>query len=181
MPSFQGHLELFSRCTCTRTCGKVFLMHFFALQVPPRPSHDTVTRILKDLGFSSRRAVKRPLLTARHRRLRKEFAAKFSRWGPQKWRDIIFTDEKIFRVRPGGLVRCWKQVSDKKFAAKYVIPQVQRPEGVMVWAGMNGLGQIKLMRCPPKVKSADYQTILGQVKSFISPRYDYKHFWAHIN
>lgn len=136
------------------------------------PSHDTVNRVLKAQGFVSRRAVKRPLLTLRHRRLRRIFARTFGQWGADKWRDIVFSDEKIFRLRPGGLVRYWKQVSDKKFLAKYVVPQVQKAEGVMVWAGMNGKGEIIVKRCPPKVKSADYVTILESVKSFIRPRFD---------
>ena len=135
------------------------------------PSHDTVERILKKNGFVNRRAIKRPLLSARHRRLRNAFARKFHSWGKQRWRDVIFSDEKVFRVRPGGIVRCWRQVSDKKIIAKYVVPQVQKPEGVMVFAAMNGRGDVVIRRCPPKVKSDDYTEVLRQVKKFINPRF----------
>lgn len=163
----------------SRPPGAVFQVCFIQLkpstfrdtfQVPPRPQKDTVRRILAQAGFVSRRAVKRPLLSMSHRRLRRAFAANYFRWGPKSWKKIIFSDEKIFRVRPGGQVRCWKQVSDRKFLAKYVQPTVQKPEGVMVWAAMNGKGDILLRRCPAKLNSAGYQTILTGAMTFIRPR-----------
>ena len=122
------------------------------IQVPYRPSHDTVRRVLKSFGFVSRRAVKRPLLTMRHKAIRREFAAKFLRWTPEAWKNIIFSDEKIFRVRPGGLVRHWKATTVGKYSPQYVLPQVQRAEGLMVWAAMNGRGDIVLRRFRPRSK-----------------------------
>ena len=148
----------------------LYIKFFNIFQVPPRPSRATVSRILARQGFVSRRAVKRPLLTMRHRKLRREFAKKVGRWSADQWKKIIFSDEKIFRVRPGGQIRCWKQKTDKKFVAKYVIPTVQKPEGVMIWAAMNGAGRIVLERCPPKVNSSAYQAILQTHKRFIQPR-----------
>ena len=124
--------------------------------------------MLKGFGFVSRRAVKRPLLTVQHKQVRREFAAKFWRWSAQSWKYIIFSDEKIFRVRPGGLVRYWKASSVSKFSPRYVLPQVQKAEGLMVWAAMNGNGQICLGRCPPKVKAVDYQALpLGRAPGSI--------------
>ena len=116
----------------------------------------------------------------RHRTLRRQFAAKFLCWPKEKWRNIIFSDEKIFKVRPGGKVKYWKQINQSKFAAKYVIPQVQKAEGVMIWAAMNGKGNIVVKRCPPKVKSQDYQDILGQAATFIRPRQPSTHPETHF-
>jgi hypothetical protein len=48
---------------------------------------------------------------------------------------------------------------------------VQKPQGLMVWAAINGKGDLILKRCPPKVKAKDYQDILASAKRFISPRY----------
>ena len=139
-------------------------------QRPVKPHRRTIARILASLGFVSRRAIKRPLLTLRHRRLRNEFAKKFLRWDVNKWQKVIFSDEKIFRCRPGAQIRCWRQVTEKKFLPNYVVPTTQKPQGVMVWAAMNGKGKLVVHRCPPKVKSGDYQAILGQYKRFICPR-----------
>ena len=41
----------------------------------------------------------------------------------------------------------------------------------MVWAAINGRGDLILKRCPPKVKSADYQDILQKAIRFVKPRY----------
>lgn len=87
------------------------------------------------------------------------------------WQNVIFSDEKIFRCRPGGQIRFWRQKNESKYVAKYVVPQVQKAEGVMVWAAMNGAGKIELKRYPAKVKSGDYQAILASAKAFIRPRY----------
>ncbi len=43
----------------------------------------------------------------------------------------------------------------QKIAAQYVIPTVQKPEGVMVWAAMDVTGKIVLRRYPPKVNSIE--------------------------
>jgi hypothetical protein len=49
--------------------------------------------------------------------------------------------------------------------------RLQKPQGLMVWAAINGRGQLILKRCPPKVKARDYQNILKSAKLFIKPRY----------
>lgn len=49
------------------------------------------------------RAVNKPMLNRAHQRQRVEFARKFLRFN---WAKTIFSDEKIFRVRPGSKVRC---------------------------------------------------------------------------
>ena len=54
---------------------------------------------------------------------------------------------------------------------RYVATAVQKPQGLMVWAAMNGRGELVLRRCPPKMKALDYQTILGSALSFIRRRY----------
>ena len=61
-------------------------------------------------------------------------------------------------------------VSASRFDAKYTASVTQKPEGLMVWAAMDGKGKLILRRCPKKVKSADYQTILGDSLSFIRRR-----------
>lgn len=63
------------------------------------------------------------------------------------------------------------QVTDKKFIPKYVVPTVSKSQGVMVWAAINGTGNILVKRCPPTVKGHDYCDILADSISFIRPRY----------
>ena len=83
---------------------------------------------------------------------------------------MTFSDEKIFRARPGGLVRCWVQKGANKYSAKYVTPVQQKHIGLMVWAAMDGKGNICLRRCPPKVNAVAYQDILATALTFIKKR-----------
>ena len=141
----------------------------FTSQTPPKPSARHVGRMLHQMGFRSVRAVKKPLISLVNRKKRLAFARRYRNFD---FGHVIFSDEKSFRVRPGGHVRCWKLVGLSKFEAQYTVPTVQRVESVMVWAAMKSNGAISLRRCPPKVKAADYQTILQSAVSFIRPRCD---------
>ena len=136
-------------------------------QIPPKPSGRTVQRILNAEGFRCLRSLKKPLLTKVHRRKRLNFAKKFA---AADWKKVIFSDEKIFRVRPGARVRCWVAPNDSKFLPKYLTSSVQKPEGVMVWAAMKSDGAIELRRCPPKMNSTGYQSVLDASLKFIKPR-----------
>ena len=73
-------------------------------------------------------------------------------------------------LHPVLCCRCWKLVRDKKYVAKYTVPSVQKPEGLMVWAAMKANGAICLRRCPPKVDAIAYRSILSSAKAFIKPR-----------
>lgn len=107
-------------------------------------------------------------MTKVHREKRKAFAKKFRGFNFKK---TIFSDEKIFRVRPGGVVRQWRLHGESRFLPKYVLNSTQKPEGLMVWAAMKSDGQICIRRCPPKVNASRYQDILQSAIGFIRPPY----------
>lgn len=75
--------------------GKIIHMHV---------SYRTVVRRMKLLGFRNRYPPKRPLLTRRHRKLRREFAQKHIHRSLGWWRRIIWSDEKLFRIHDGKKV-----------------------------------------------------------------------------
>ena len=53
---------------------------------------------------------------------------------------VVFSDEKIWRIRPSGAyVKVWWQKGDR-YDAKYVTPSTSRSVGVVVWCGINGKG-----------------------------------------
>ena len=124
-------------------------------------------RILRKAGFRSLRSLKKPLLGTLNRARRMKFARKHKN---TDWSRIIFSDKKIFRVRPGARVRCWVAPDDSRFKAKYTTPSGQKPEGVMVWAAMKSDGAICLRRCPQKMNSAAYHSVLQSAIGFIRPR-----------
>ena len=113
------------------------------------------------------RAARKPFLSAINRLKRLIFARKYRAFSFDK---VIWSDEKIFRVIPGGKIRCWKKINESKYTARYCMPAVQKPLGVMVWAAMKRSGAICLRRCPPKVNSVEYQNILERSLRFVKPR-----------
>ena len=66
-------------------------------------SDDTMRRALKSVGMKSTVKRKRPLLSARHRRARLDFALAHQYWTEQDWDEVIWTDEtKINRLGSDG-------------------------------------------------------------------------------
>ena len=117
------------------------------------------------------RAVKKTLISVVNRHKRIAFCRKFCNFNFNK---VIFSDEKMFRVRPGGNLRCWKMITSDKYEGRYTMPTVKKAEGLMVWAAMKSDGSICLRRCPKKVNAQAYQTILLSAKQFIRPRFVHK-------
>ena len=122
------------------------------------------------MGLVSRRVVFKPLLTLLQRRERLACARKYRNYIVADWQKVIWSDEKLFRVRPGGMVRRWVPKHAGRFNAKYIMPVVAKPQSLMVWAAINGRGQLILRRCPKKVNAQSYQDILDTAKAFIRPR-----------
>ena len=117
-------------------------------QIPPKPCARWVQKILVKEGFRSLRSKKKPLLNKVNRAKRLLFARKYSNFD---WSRTIFSDEKIFRVRPGARVRCWVAPNDSRFSPKYLTSSVQKPEGG------HGLGSHEVGRgyLPPKMPTQD--------------------------
>lgn len=138
--------------------------------MPPLPSKMMLWRLLKDQGFQCRRAIFKPILNKVKIQRRRDFANQYTKWTVQKWNKIIFSDEKIFRCRPGAKVKYWVRKGANRYLPKYVVKTEQKPQGVMIWAAINSRGQICLKRCPLSVKAQDYCDILTSAMTFIKPR-----------
>ena len=166
------------------------------VQIPHRVNVRTIQRLLNKLGMVNIRPCKKPLLSVVNRRKRLACAREHRDYN---WDRVIFSDEKVFRVRPGNTVRyslhftfthrngelvslcslthvascvlrCWKLATASKLVGKYTMPTVQKAESVMVWAAMKRSGEICLRRCPVKVNAVAYQGILDSARAFIQPR-----------
>jgi transposase len=126
----------------------------------------TVRRWLRAEGIYSCWAAGKPLLTTAHQEARVKFANEHMDFD---WSKVVFSDEKIWRIRKGGRVRVWRR-KGKRFAAKYTVPTVAKAEGVMVWCAINSAGELVVRRCPTTVDSQGYQDILESAKKFIRSR-----------
>ena len=58
----------------------------------------TVRNVLKKYGLRHCVAVRRPLLTKKMRLARLQWAREHCNWSVDKWKGVVFTDEKSFRL-----------------------------------------------------------------------------------
>ena len=84
----------------------------------------TIRRRLIERGRLARRPKKKQLLTPIMKKKRLQWAKKHKKWGLQKWRQVIFSDESHFE----GMMNSIKY---KEILTKYLLPTVQVafPEG----------------------------------------------------
>ena len=161
----------------------LFQRHFL-VQVPYKPSPKTAKRMLTSAGLYSCWAARKPLLSTMNIRKRLNFAENHTM---MDWNRVIFCDEKMFRIRPGGRIRCWRRRGDRfcvfcvfilfhlsfiayRYKAKYVVPTTQRPVGVMVWCAIDGKGNVCLRRCDATMDSEAYINLLKSAESFVNRR-----------
>ena len=83
---------------------------------------------------------------------------------------MVFSDEKMFRFRPGYSVGVWRPKGADRYSAKYTVKTTQRGEGLMVWAAINLKGEYIVRRCPKKMKADDYQELLADCLPFLKGR-----------
>lgn len=97
-------------------------------------SDTTVRRRLSAAGLNGHVAVKKPLLTARHRQLRLEFARRHEQWSWVDWSCVLFTDESKFNMfQSDGRVYIRRRTGER-FKDDCVVPTVKfGGGGVMVW------------------------------------------------
>ena len=60
-------------------------------------SASTVRRILKKYGIHGYRSIRKPFLTITQRRKRMLWANKHKAWNFSQWKNVVFSDESIFR------------------------------------------------------------------------------------
>ncbi len=71
-------------------------------------SERTTHRILKQMGYSSRRPHRVPLLSAKNRKLRLQFTQAHQNWTIEDWKNVAWSDESRFLLRHSdGRVRIW--------------------------------------------------------------------------
>jgi transposase len=113
-----------------------------------RVSVNTVRRALHDIGMVAKKAVKKPLLTARHKKARLEFAKKYRHFTEDDWKRVIWSDEsKINRISSDGLKYVWidsnkpPKVNAADIDPALITPTVKHGGGsIMVWSCMTWYG-----------------------------------------
>ncbi|CEI87984.1 hypothetical protein RMCBS344292_02389 [Rhizopus microsporus] len=94
----------------------------------------TVRNALVEAGIGAVEKVSKPLLTAKHRKARLQFAKRYQHWTVEDWRRVIWPDEtKINRFNSDG--RAWAWVRDGSSLQPKQVKQTVKHGGcsVMVW------------------------------------------------
>ncbi len=76
-------------------------------------SERTTRRTLKQMGYSSRRPHRVPLLSAKNRKRRLQFTQAHQNWTIEDWKNVAWSDESWFLLRHSdGRVRIWRKVHE---------------------------------------------------------------------
>ncbi len=107
-------------------------------------SERTTHRILKQMGYSSRRPHRVPLLSAKNRKQRLQIAQAHQNWTIEDWKDIAWSDESWFlRRHSDGRVRIWRK-EHESMDPSCLVSTVQA-----CWWWCNGVRDIFLVHFGP--------------------------------
>ncbi len=97
-------------------------------------SEQTTRQTLKQMGYSSRRPHRVPLLSAKNRKRRLQFAQAHQIWIIEDWKNIAWSNESRFLLRHSdGRVRIWRKEHDSMDPSCHVSTVQVGGGGVMVW------------------------------------------------
>lgn len=124
----------------------------------------TVSRLIGELGYSNHRAVKKPLLTRRHKVNRVQFARKYGAWD-EKWLTVLWSDESTFTVTCNRDGYVYRRRGSDPLDPRYTCATVKHPDSLMVWGAFTGHGkaQLHVFHNKEKVNQYNYLELLCDV------------------
>ncbi len=97
-------------------------------------SERTTRRTLKQMGYSSRRPHRVPLLSAKNRKRRIQFTQAHQNWTIEDWKNVAWSDESRFLLRHSDdTVRIWRKEHERMDPSCLVSTVQAAGGGVMVW------------------------------------------------
>ncbi len=97
-------------------------------------SEPTTHRTLKQMGYSSRRPHRVPLLSAKNRKRRLHFTQDHQNWIIEDWKNVAWSDETRFLLRLSyGSVRICREEHESMDPSCLVSTVQAAGGGVMVW------------------------------------------------
>ncbi len=99
-------------------------------------SERTTRQTLKQMGYSSRRPHRVPLLSAKNRKRSLQFTQAHQNWTIEHWKNVAWSDESRFLLRHSdGKVRIWCKEHESMDPSCLVSTVQAGGGGVMVWGG----------------------------------------------
>ncbi len=96
-------------------------------------SERTTHRTLKQMGYSSRRPHRVPLLSAKNRKWRLQFSPAHQNRTIEDWKNVPWSDESRFLLRSDGRVRIWRKEHESMDPSCLVSTVQAAGGGVMLW------------------------------------------------
>lgn len=123
----------------------------------------TVKRRLCSAGLYGRIAIKKPLLTARHRRTRLQWALERRTWTVEQWRQVCFSDESPIQYVASAQRRYVRRRRGAATQLQHVRPTVHAASGkLQVWGAFTQNGIRSLVRFYGRLNAAAYQDMLRE-------------------
>ncbi len=124
-------------------------------------SEHTTRRTLKQMGSSSRRPHRVPLLSANNRKRRIQFAQAHQNWTIEDWKNFAWSDESRFLLRHSdGRVRIWRKAHES-MDLSCLVSTVQTVGGVMVWGMFSWHTLGHLVPIEHRLNVTDYLSIVA--------------------
>ncbi len=99
-------------------------------------SERTTRRNLKQMGYNSRRPHRLPLLSAKNRKWRLQFAHTHQNWTIEDWKNVAWSDESRFLLRHSdGRVGIW-QKEHETMDPSFLVSMVQAGGGGVMMLGI---------------------------------------------
>ncbi len=96
-------------------------------------SEHTTHRTMKQMGYSSRRPHRVPLLSAKNRKRRLQFTQDHQNWTTEDWKNVAWSDESRFLLQHSdGRVRIWRKEHESMDSSCRVSTVQADGGGVMV-------------------------------------------------
>lgn len=116
---------------------------------------NTIRTYMRQLGFGSRVAIRKPFLSFMHRKKRLAFARRYRHWTAEDWSKIIWTDECSFELgKDSRRIRVWRK-GHEKYADQCLAPTFKSGRtSVMVWGAFTGFDKSPLVFLPEGERTA---------------------------
>lgn len=108
----------------------------------------TVKRRLNAGGLFGRRPSRKPLISAKNRKARVDFAKKYLKWTPKDWARVLWSDESKYKIFSSDGIQYIRRPKNKRNDVRYQVPTVKHGGGsVMVWGcfSRDGVGPLHLI------------------------------------
>ncbi len=96
-------------------------------------SERTTYRTQKQMGYSSRRPHRVPLLSAKNRKQRRQFAKAHQNWTVEDWKNVASDESRFLWRHSDGRVRIWHKEHESMDPSCLVLTVQAFGGGVMVW------------------------------------------------